>query len=140
MGSYIDGCIHWLTESNHGELHNVMCEIGALNDDIHVTHLEAYSQAVVNGKEVNFYLDADRLEKELLSFATENDKPKTKMLVKFVRKFKHNLITAGNPYHLWTLWEKLKFVARIIPLILVFKGGSKLTIKDFGDSLESDFF
>ncbi len=137
-GSYIDGCIHWLTESNHGELHEVMREIGALGDDVKVTHLEAYSQAVVNGKEVNFYLDPDRFEKELMSFATKNDVPKVKMLIKFVRKFKLNLITAGNPYHLWTLWEKIKFISRIVRLISVFKGGTKLTIEDFANSLESE--
>ncbi len=137
-GSYIDGCIHWLTESNHGELNQVMREIGALGDDVKVTHLEAYSQACINGKEVNFYLDPDRLEKEWMSFATENDKPKIKMLIKFIRKFKLNLITAGNPYHLWTLWEKIKFVSRIVRLISVFKGGTKLTIEDFANSLESE--
>lgn len=137
-GSYIDGCIHWLTESNHGELHNVMREIGVLSDEIPVTHLEAYSQAVINGKEINFYTDADRFEKELLSFATENDVPKIKEIGKFVRKCKRNLITAGNPYHLWTFWEKIKFICRIIPLIPVLKRGSKINLTDFSDSLESE--
>lgn len=137
-GSYIDGCIHWLTESNHGELHRVMREIGALGDSVPVTHLEAYSQAVINNKQINFYLDADRLEKELLSFATKNDEPKIKEIVKFIRKCKRNLITAGNPYHLWTFWEKIKFIARIIPLLPVLKKGSKVTLDDFANSLESE--
>lgn len=137
-GSYIDGCIHWLTESNHGELYNVMREIGALTDDVPVYHLEAYSQAIVDGVEVNFYRDADKLEKELLSFATENDKPKIKDLVRHIRRCRRNLITAGRPYHLWGIYEKVKFIFRILPLISVLKYGSRISLSDFADSLESD--
>lgn len=136
-GSYIDGCIHWLTESNHGELYNVMREIGVLTDDVPVYHLEAYCQTKVNGKEVNFYRDADRLEQELLSFATPNDVPKIRRLVTSIRRCHRNLITAGKPYHLWRFLDRMKFIFRILPLISELKWGSKVSLADFADSLES---
>lgn len=136
-GSYIDGCIHWLTESNHGELYSVMREIGVLADDVPVAHLEAYSQAVTPSATVNFYLDADRLQQELERFATPNDLPKVRQLVDYIRRCRRNLITAGNPYHMWGLIDSIKFIFRIIPLLKVLKRGSTITIDEFADSLES---
>ena len=136
-GSYIDGCIHWLTESGHGELHDVMRELGLIKTEADIINLEAYSQACVDGKEINFFTDADKLGAELLRFATKNDKPKIEKFIKHVRKCRRNMITAGRPYHLWTLTDKLRFFWRILPLIGTMKGYAKISINEFAESLES---
>lgn len=136
-GSYIDGCIHWLTESGHGELNAVMRELGLVTAN-NIINLDAYSQTNLNGKPVNLYTNPDKLRTELLKYAKGADAEKMELFVKYVKKCRNNLITAGRPYHYWNLWDKLKFIGRILPLIGVMKNFAKITIGEFAQQLESE--
>lgn len=136
--SYIDGCLHWLTESRHGELHEVMKEIGLIKSAKEIINFEAYSETVVNGKSIKLYTDADKLEKELLKYAKGEDEKKIKQLTKDIKTCKRNLITAGKPYHLWNIWNKIKFIARVMKLVGVMKRYSNMSMEDYANSFESE--
>ncbi len=138
-GTYIDGCIHWLTESDRGVLNKLWHDTGVIKDDTEVYHYDIYSQSVRNGKCVNFYTNADKLEQELLSFATcDNDRRLMRQFVKGVRQCRRNALTVEVPFHVWKFWDKLKFIWKILPLAPVVKKYSKVSVKDMIDELESD--
>lgn len=137
-GSYIDGCIHWLTESNRGVLNKLWREIGAIDENTTIFHYDIYNQACMGDTTVNFYTDPAKLEKELLSFADgENDRRLVKKFVKGVRICKHNALTGGKPFHLWNAWNKFRFICKILPIIGVVRNYSKLSTREFVAQLKS---
>lgn len=137
-GSYIDGCIHWLTESDRGVLNKLWHEIGAIDDTTKIFHYDIYNQVTIGDTNVNFYTDTKKLQTELLQFAEgENDKKLVKKFIKGVKLCKHNALTGGKPFHLWNGWDKFRFICKILPIIGVIKNYSKLSINDFTNQLQS---
>lgn len=137
-GSYIDGCIHWLTESNRGVLNQLWRETGAIAPDTQVFHYDVYSQVVYGGKTINFYTNTERLEAELLSFAhSTNDQKLVRIFVKAVSKCKRNALTTNVPYHFWKLPQKLSFIWKIRSIIGVVRNYGKLSIADFARQFDS---
>ncbi len=137
-GTYIDGCIHWLTESNRGVLNKLWRETGAIDENTKVYHYDIYSQSVYNGKAVNMYCDCDKLEEEFLRYSVDdNDRKLVKMFVRAVRRCDHNALTVEKPFHLWKLKDTLKFIWKILPIMTVIKKYGKLSIRDFGAQLKS---
>lgn len=137
-GTYIDGCIHWLTESDKGVLSEVWREIGALSDETDVYHYDIYSEAKLGDKSVMFYTDPDKLLAELLSHAeSEQDREWMKKYVKAVKVCRHNAITVHKPYHKWNLIDVFKLIRKIFPVMPTMKKYAKLSIKEFVDQLQS---
>lgn len=137
-GTYIDGCIHWLTESNRGVLNELWHEIGALNKKVRVHHYEYYCQVHVNGKDINIYTDPDKLKKELMQYATtKNDQSLVKDMIWGIKRCEHNAITVHKPYHMWNLIDVLRFIVKIFWLMPVLKKFSKLSIEDFANKFDS---
>lgn len=137
-GSLIDGCIHWLTESDYGELNDVMKEIGALGDNVPVHHFDTYIQTYVNNKVVKFPMEYDQLQQELLKYAKGNDKKKICTLIKHIKSCRRDLLSPGKPYWNWNVWDKIKFFFRVIPFVPVMKYGQDIDLADFANSLESE--
>lgn len=137
-GSYIDGCIHWLTESNYGCMNKVWHEIGAIDDSTEIFHYDIYSQALYNGQKINFYTDIQKLKDEFLKFAaSDNDRKLVRQFVKGVKACKHNALTAGKPFFMWKFIDKIRFIWKILPIIKVVKNYSKISIRDFANMLDS---
>ena len=53
-GTYIDGCLHWLTESAAGSLHEIWEETGALDDSVEIFDCDVFYRAVYEGKDIDF--------------------------------------------------------------------------------------
>ncbi len=137
-GTHIDGCIHWLTESNRGVLHKLWKETGAVDETTNVYHYQIYSQAVRNGKTISFYTNPDKLQEELLKHCeSRNDEKLVKLFVKAVRRCKRNALTVEEPFHLWNWWDKLKFIWKIRTIIPVVTKFAKLSIREFADQFQS---
>lgn len=139
-GSYIDGCIHWLTESDRGVLNELWHEIGGLSDAVKIHHFDVYCQIDAYGEKVNIYTDPDLLEKELMRFATtDNDRSLVAEFAHGVRKNKRSLITTHKAYHLWRLYDGMKFFFfKVLPLISVLKKAGKISVADFASRFDSD--
>lgn len=137
-GTYIDGCIHWLTESNKGELSGLWREIGAIDDSTEIFHYDIYSQAKLGDEVVTFYTDPDKLLEELLKHsASESDKAWMRKYVKAVKVCRHNAITVHKPYHKWNLWDVVKLIYKVYPALPTMKKYSTLSIRDFVSQLDS---
>jgi len=137
-GTYIDGCIHWLTESNRGVLNELWHEVGALNKKVRVHHYDYYSQIHYNGKDINFYTDPSKLKAELLKYATtDNDRKLIKQFIWGVKRCKHNAITVHKPYHLWNVIDVIRFIIKVFWMIPALKKFSKLSVGDFVNMLDS---
>lgn len=137
-GSYIDGCVHWLTESNRGVMHKLMNEVGMLNNDIKVHHFDRYSEVKINGKNIQFYTDLDKLQTELLRFAAnEKDKQLVKFFVRNAKKCTGNAITTDKPYHYWGLKDVVKLLWKIRKFLFVMKRTKGKSIRDFCSELTS---
>lgn len=137
-GSYIDGCIHWLTESDRGVLNDLWHEIGGLSEAVRIHHFDVYCQVEAYGEKVNFYTDPDRLNDELMRFAkTDNDRKLVSEFIWGVKKNKRNLITTHKAYHLWRLWDGIKFFFHIFPLVKVLKSAGQISIGDFAAQFDS---
>ena len=138
-GSYIDGCIHWLTESNYGALNDLWRDVGALSPDVRIHHYDVYCQVRCNGHDVNFFTDPQKLRDELLHFAkTDNDKRLVKQFVWAVKRCKTNAITVHKPYHLWRIWDVARFLFKAFSIFPVIKKFGKVGIDDFVERLDSD--
>lgn len=138
-GTYIDGCIHWLTESDSGVLNQLWKDIGALDATTKVHHFDIYSEASLgNGVTMNFYTNVKKLRDELYRFArNDNDRRLIRDFVKAIAICKHNCITVRRPIHMWTFMDKIRFIAKAFPVLGVLKKYSKLSITDFANQFES---
>lgn len=137
-GTYIDGCIHWLTESDRGVLNELWNEVGALNKNVRVHHYDAYCQVHYNGYDVNFYTDPKKLKAELLKFAeTDNDKKLVNEFIWGVKLCKHNAITVYKPYHLWNFIDVIRFLIKIFWMVPALKKFSKISLADFFNQFDS---
>ena len=138
-GTYIDGCIHWLTESDRGALSGLWREIGALDEQTEVFHYDIYSQAKIGDKVVNFYTDPEKLLEELLAHSeSEADKEWMRKYVKAVKVCKHNAITVHKPYHQWNVIDIIKLLCKVGPALPTMKKYSTLSIRDFVAQLKSE--
>lgn len=137
-GTYIDGCIHWLTESNRGVLNELWHEVGALNKKVRVHHYDYYCQINANGKQINFYTDPKKLKTELLKYAvSDNDKKLIKEFIWGVKLCKHNAITVHKPYHMWNFIDVFRFICKVFWMMPALKKFSKLSVGDFVSKFDS---
>ncbi|SJZ74395.1 phytoene desaturase family protein [Anaerorhabdus furcosa] len=138
-GSYIEGCIHWLTESKKGDLNKIWHEIGALDDTVTIYDGDTFYEVNINGHKINMWTDLVKLEKELDQYATPNDK---KILKKFIKNIKKSMncgsVPSKKPFHLWTMMEGLSYGMKMLPLIKVMKEYGTLSIEEFGQQFESE--
>lgn len=138
-GTYIDGCIHWLTESDKGQLSGLWREIGALDDSTEVFHYDVYSQAKLGERVVNFYTDPDKLLEELLRHSEgESDRVWMRKFVKAVKVCKHNAILLHKPYYQYGLLDVVRLLCKVGPALPTMKKYGKLSIRDFVGQLKSE--
>jgi len=75
-GYTFDGCIHWLVGSNpKSGMHDMWEETGILPSRKIIDHDEYMRLEDGNGRTLIFYTDLDRLEKHLLEFSPQDEKP-----------------------------------------------------------------
>lgn len=138
-GSYIEGCIHWLTESQSGDLNHIWREIGALDDTVEVYDNESFYQVIMNDKKITMWTDINRLEEELNHFATEKDKVIIRKFIKNLRiSMTFSSIPSDKPFHLWTMMEGLKYGLKFLPTMKIMNTYGKISIEDFGRRFESE--
>lgn len=110
-GYHFDGCVHWLVGSKSGtDLNKLWLDTGALDDSVKVINHKVFSRYEEDGKAVNFYTDADRLESHLMEIAPE-DKKEIKNFIRAVRKMGNFGMPVDKPMDMMTAGDGLKFAA-----------------------------
>lgn len=85
-GYTFDGCIHWLVGSSpKSGMHDMWEETGVIQNRSFVNMDEYFRVEDTSGRTVVFYTDVDRLEKHLLEFSPQDEKP-IKMFTSGIRK------------------------------------------------------
>ena len=108
-GYHFDGCIHWLVGSKAGtDLNRVWRDTGALDDSVTLVHHEIYARYVEGDVTVDFYTNADRLEKHLLELAPE-DKREIRKLCAALRKCGDMGMPIEKPMDLMTASDGIKY-------------------------------
>lgn len=138
-GSYIEGCIHWLTESKTGDLNQIWHEIGALDDTVKIYDGDSFYQANINGHKINMWTDIEKLANELNQYATPNDKKIIKKFINSIRKsMNYAAVPSKKAFHLWTIRESLSYGMKMLPLIKIMSQYGTLSIKEFSQQFESE--
>lgn len=85
-GFTFDGCIHWLVGSSpKSGMHDMWEETGIIQNRSFINIDEYFRVEDSSGRTVVFYTDVDRLEKHLLEFSPQDEKP-IKMFTGGIRK------------------------------------------------------
>lgn len=138
-GYTIDSCIHWLVGSAPGNgYHKLWREVGAVQG-FEMLNLDNYMRVEgEDGKALNLYSDADRLEKHLLELAPE-DAGEIRSLTGTIRKLAGLKMPVEKALELYTRWDKIRMTLSMIPYGGTFMRWRKVTVCDFAKRLKNPF-
>ena len=129
-GYTFDGCLDWLVGSSpRSGFHRVWRELGAFKDSQVINHESFLRYEDKDGRAVEFYTDADRLERHLLEIAPE-DKEAIKELTGAIRKLRLEMPDGGG---IRTIWSGL----RMLPAIGVMRRFSPLSVEEYARRFKS---
>jgi phytoene dehydrogenase-like protein len=143
-GYTIDGCIHWLVGSSpHSGMHHLWEEVGIAQGREFIYMNEYMRIEDANGRELIFYTDVNKLEKHLLEFSPQDEKP----IMEFIRGIRMCLpfdqASRLDP-PLKKLYKKLKVMLTFMVHGRKMQRWMKLTAEDFAlqfkDPLLSEAF
>ena len=136
-GCYIDGCIHWLTGVNKdNDLNKIWRDTHALTDDTKVFIQDELQKNIYGDKSFFFYADADKMEKELIAFAPEDEK-EIKKLTKLIRRFQTINPPALKPVDLMNLGDLLKVAFTMAGDYIFVNKTSRISCKDIASRFKN---
>jgi phytoene desaturase len=129
-GYHFDGCIHWLTGSSPDtDLYKVWRDTGALDDSVKIVNHESFVRYEEDGRAVELYTNADRLEKHLLEISPQ-DKAEIKKLCKAIRGLGGFGMPVDKPMDMMTAGDGLKFAAKMASKMGMLSRYNNMKIKD----------
>jgi phytoene dehydrogenase-like protein len=136
-GYTFDISMHMLTGSVSGPIHRMWKELGVAGKFIfhfhnHISFIEGM------GKKLNFSTDRKNLEDEMVAISPE-DAELTKEFIRIV--FGPDMMKAASlkPAELKNLFDKVKVIPAILPLLGLFSRYSKVTIQQFAARFKDPF-
>jgi len=135
-GSYIDGCIHWLTGTKKGEILNGMWEnCNAINENS-VIYLNSFGTVIYEKTKVIFYTDFDKAEKEWIKISPE-DKRVIKKFFRYARNIAYLELPLHCPISLMPFKLFLKVGIKMVPHLSTLLFTSKTTPEKFAKKFKS---
>ena len=136
-GDYtFDGCLHWLVGSREGAFHKFWREVGALQGAQVVDFERFFAYEGADGRTVEFYNDPDRLAAHLLEIAPE-DAAVIKKFAAAVKRAASFETSLDKPAELYTLGDRLKVVAAMLPHMGLFMKWGRVSLRDFAARLKN---
>ena len=130
---HFDGCIHWLVGSKPGtSLNQVWRDTGALDDSVRIIQHDVFARYEEDGKAVNLYTNADKLEKHLLEMAPE-DRKEIKKLCAAMRVMGDFGMPMDKPMDMMTGKDGLKFAMKNIRGIMKMSDYQKISMSELAD-------
>ena len=118
----IDGCIHWMTGTKKGTaLYNMWQDCGAFLDK-DIIRGDNFGTVEVQGKQIVFWHDIDKLEKELIEIAPEDTK-KIKRMCNRIYLFQNMPLPIDMPVNTMKLWDFIKIGFNMIPYLFSYLHG-----------------
>lgn len=138
-GYTIDGCIHWLVGSSPQDaFYPLWEEVGLIQGRQMVYQEEFMRYAARDGREFVFYTDLERLEAHMLELAPE-DAAFIRAFLGDVRRLMRINSGAGNPPELMTLFDNLKGMVEMLPLMGVFRRWGRMDVASFAKKFTNPF-
>ena len=106
---YVDGCIHWLVGVKpNSTVYRLWEDVGALSPDVDIFYQDDfYTIEMDDGVSFTIWADLEKFEKELITFAPEDEK-QIKKLCKLIKRFEKIEAPVDKPVDLMNLWDLLK--------------------------------
>ena len=139
-GCYIDGCIHWMAGvSPKSSLYHIWRDTHAIMEDTEIFYQdELMRMDYSNGKSFTLWRDLDKLEKELVAFAPEDEK-ESRRLVKMIRRFQHIDPPSNKPVELMNLKDLLKIAFTMAGDYYWVKKTSKISCEDYAKRFKNKY-
>jgi phytoene dehydrogenase-like protein len=136
-GFTFDISMHMLTGSVSGPIHKMWEELGVTGQFKFYFH-DQITQIEGMGKKLNFTTDRKKVEDEMLAISPED--------AELIKEFIHIIFGPDmmkglslKPSELKNLFDKLKVIPFILPLIRFFSRYNKVTIQQFADRFKNPF-
>jgi phytoene dehydrogenase-like protein len=133
-GYRFDYCLHWLVGTAKGPFHEIWKETNVLNENTEIVNPEIHSVSFDRDQNSFFiYANIDKWEQYLIEYAPEDTRVIHKMC-DHMRKSAY-LEPFSNPPEFRSLWDYIKVVPKMYPLLNVFRKFGKLSGKEYFDQL-----
>ena len=137
-GYSIDGAVNWVMGTNpSSSYYRFWQELGAAPNWKIYNHDLLMTVENREGKALNLYCNADRLEKYLLEIAPE-DSSEIKKLTSAIRRSSTFNMFVDKPAELYSVLDGIKAL-KALPLLRMIKKWSKISIGDFAGRLKNSF-
>ena len=138
-GYTFDGCIHWLMGTRPGVSFNKYWnEIGALEGLSFIQHDMQIQMEDRTGKKLTLYSDIDKLEKQLLEIAPE-DEAIIRELTGGVRKLMKMELPLDKPQDMYGPVDIAKMLVKMGPMLKEMGRLSKISVGQFCDRFKNPF-
>ena len=138
-GYTFDGCIHWLVGTGQGSsMHHVWEELGAVQGRQIHDHDEYVRVVGTDGKAFIVYTDLDKLEQHMLALAPA-DAALIKDFISVCRKMSTVQMPIGKPAQLNTLFDTLKGLPGMLPMLGIFQKYGKMSVQTFSARFTDPF-
>lgn len=136
-GYTIDGCLHWLVGSAPGsEFYNFWQELGAFKEQKIYDAERFFRFEDRDGKIFDLFTDIKKLETQMLKIAPE-DRSVIKEMISGIRQFGKLDMPVAKAPELYTKWDKIKLLLRLLPVMKVFSKYSRMPVKDFAAKFQN---
>lgn len=133
-GYHFDGCLHWLVGTKPGKaLNKLWRDTGALDDTVQILNDEVFVRYIEHEHTVNFYTNANRLEKHLIELFPEDEKA-IKNLCGVLRKMTGFGMPLDKPMDMLTAGDGLKFAALNITRLPLLSRYGAMTMKELTEA------
>ena len=128
---HFDGCIHWLTGSKPGtSLYDLWRTTGALNDSVRIVNHEVFVRYEEDGRVVNLYTDAGKLQQHLIEISPQ-DEGEIKKLCKALKAMGEFGMPIERPMDKMTAGDGIKFMAKNMGKLGMLSRFNKITMKEY---------
>jgi phytoene dehydrogenase-like protein len=133
-GDYtVDLCLHWLVGSGGGStLHERWNELIDLDDFRFVDHDEFLRVEDAGGNHISVYGNIDRLEKELLHKAPE-DEEVIREFIAGLRKLSTFDMRGDEAPEVANVWHRIKSFAQLVPYLPTFGKFMRVTCREYSE-------
>jgi len=138
-GYTIDGCMHWLVGSGPASnFYRIWEELGIMQNHTFVDHDEYLRVEGKDGKSFALYSDPDRLEEHMKELAPED----SDVIEDFIKGIKKSIgfeMPVDKAPELYSLFDKVKMLFKILPYLGFMRKWGKMTIGEFASRFENPF-
>lgn len=139
-GCYIDGCIHWMTGINEKSRYfDLWTDAGAISKNSeYFFQDDFYYLDFGDNNKFTVWADTDKLERELISFAPEDEK-EIKKFCKLIKRFRKIEGPVQKPVDMMNVFELLKIAFTMLGDYYYVNKTSKISCKDYAKRFKNPY-